>query len=275
MRLFDRARGRVVPNAFGDVVVRRGRLLLGGHEDLLREIEALTGARSDMLRVELGPHAGAISGIAAVGRVSAEHPQIRISTHVHDSSRELIGVIIDGRADLGLLDLSLASGDARLRTELVAEHAGVFFTRPGHPIGRRTGVPLSTLLEFPWVSSRLPPRIASTFPKSLGRAGRIDAETGDFVPAIQIDSLVHFADVLTDTDALALVPLVVAERALAEKRIAMVRTAGIELKTQYAFVHRTIDPPGPAALAYMQAVRAIEKSVGKREQALLRRYVRP
>jgi hypothetical protein len=44
-----------------------------------------------------------------------------------------------------------------------------------------------TLLEFRWVASRLPARVAANLPRSIRRAGKIDVLTGDFVLAIEMD----------------------------------------------------------------------------------------
>lgn len=272
VRIFDRAHGRIVPNAFGEIVVRRGKALLADHDDLLREINDLAGERTEILNIVLGPHASAISGFAAVGRLTAHYPQISVSTHVHNNWRELIREIVDGAAQIGVLDLSRAQQDPRIQTDSIGEHIGHFFCRPGHPILRQQPVLLTHLFEFPWVSTRIPPRIATAFPKSLGRAGHLDRTCGDFMPAIEIDSLMQFADVVTDTDALALVPLLVAEGALADGRIEIVPVVDIQPKTQYAFIHLKGSPLSSPALAYMREVRTVEAAVSKRENVLARKY---
>jgi DNA-binding transcriptional LysR family regulator len=272
VRLFDRTKGRVMPTAFGEIVIRRGKALLSDHHDLLQEIKNLAGQRTEVLHIALGPHPGAISGFAAVGRLNARHPQIAVSSHVHNSWRDLIRDIVDGAAHVGIMELSRAVEDTRLHAERIGEHVGRFFCRPRHPILRRGSVSLADLFEFPWVSTRIPPRIAAAFPKALGRAGHYDRTGGDFMPAIEIDSLTQFVEMVAGTDALALVPLVIAENALAERRIVIVPVGDIEPKTQYAFIYLKDRPPNSAVVAYMREVRAVEAAVAKREKSLERKY---
>ena len=272
VELFDRIRGRVVLTAYGEIVVRRGRALLRDHEDLRHEILLLAGRESGALNIALGPHPGAISGFAAVGRLSAMYPKITVSAQMHTRWREVTQSVVEGKVHLAILDQSRAQEDVRVQTELVGEHAGRFFCRPGHPILRRRSITLADLMNFPWVSSRLPPRVTALFPAALGRAGQIDPLQGDFVPAIEIDSLTQFADVIAGTNALALVPLIIADLALAERRISVVPVIGFEPKTRYAFAMSKDRPPSSLVNAYMQEVRAIEAQTMKREKVLLREY---
>ena len=92
------------------------------------------------------------------------------------------------------------------------------------------------------------------------------------MPAIEIDSLTQFADVITGTNALALVPLIIADLALAERRITVVPVIGFEPKTRYAFAMSKDRSPSSLVNAYMQEVRAIEAQTMKREKVLLREY---
>ena len=77
--------------------------------------------------------------------------------------------------------------------------------------------------------SRIPARIAVSLPRSLGRASRIDALSGDLIPAITIDVPMQIADLLAGSDTLALASLALMERDLDAGNVAVVRAVDAEI----------------------------------------------
>ena len=269
--LLDRKRGAVTLTAFGELVVQRGKGLLNAEEDMLREITLLAGLEIGSLRVALGPYPSVISGYPALARLLARRPKISIAVHVA-GWRDVARQVIAREVDLGLAELGGLPADDQLATTLVGQHRGRFFCRPGHPALKRGPVELAGLLEFPWVASRLPSRIAANLPQSVCRAGRIDALNGDFVPAIEIDVPFALADLLAGSDALALATLALMEQDLVAGSVALVPTAGIEIQAAYGFIYLKDRSLIPAALAYMEEIRVVEADVAAREAALSRCY---
>lgn len=269
--LLDRKRGAVTLTAFGELVVQRGKGLLNAEEDMLREITQLAGLEIGSLRVALGPYPSVISGYPALARLLARRPKIIIAVHVA-GWRDVVRQVVAREVDLGLAELGGLPADDQLATTLVGQHRGRFFCRPGHPALKRGPVELAGLLEFPWVASRLPSRIAANLPQSVCRAGRIDALNGDFVPAIEIDVPFALADLLAGSDALALATLALMEQDLVAGSVALVPTAGIEIQAAYGFIYLKDRSLIPAALAYMEEIRAVEADVAAREAALSRCY---
>ena len=269
--LLDRKRGAVTLTAFGELVVQRGKGLLNAEEDMLREITQLAGLEIGSLRVALGPYPSVISGYPALARLLARRPKIIIAVHVA-GWRDVVRQVVAREVDLGLAELGGLPADDQLATTLVGQHRGRFFCRPGHPALKRGPVELAGLLEFPWVASRLPSRIVANLPQSVCRAGRIDALNGDFVPAIEIDVPFALADLLAGSDALALATLALMEQDLVAGSVALVPTAGIEIQAAYGFIYLKDRSLIPAALAYMEEIRAVEADVAAREAALSRCY---
>ena len=269
--LLDRKRGAVVLTAFGELVVQRSQALLNAEEDMLREITLLAGLEIGSLRVALGPYPSVISGYPALARLLARRPKITVAAHVA-GWREVAHQVAARAVDLGLAELSGVQDDDQFTTELVGQHRGRIFCRPGHPILVSGQVALPALLEFPWIASQLPARIAAGLPRSSGRAGRIDALTGDFMPAITIDVPLQIADLLAGSDALALASLALMERDLDAGKVAVVPTSKLAFQASYGFIYLKDRSLTPAALAYMEEVRAVEAGIVRREVALAERY---
>ncbi len=269
--LLDRKRGAVVLTAFGELVVQRSRALLNAEEDLLREITLLAGLEIGSLRVALGPYPSVVSGYPAMARLLARRPKITVAVHVA-GWREVARRVSARDVDLGLAELSGVEEDDQFATELVGQHRGRIFCRPGHPILAAGRVALPALLEFPWMASRLPARIAAGLPRTVGRAGRIDALSGDFIPAITIDVPMQIADLLAGSDTLAFASLALMEHDLAAGNVTVVPTSKVAFQANYGFIRLKDRSLTPAALAYMDEVRAVEAGIAGREAALAERY---
>lgn len=269
--LLDRKRGAVTLTAFGELVVQRSRSLLNAEEDMLHEINLLAGLEVGSLRVALGPYPSTVSGYPALARLLARCPKISIAVHVA-GWRDVVRQVIAREVDLGLAELGSLPADDQFESILVGQHRAHFFCRPEHPVLKQGPLELAGLLEFPWIASRLPSRIAADLPQADCNAGRIDPFNGDFVPAIEIDLPFALAGLVAGSDALALASLVLMEQDLAAGTVALVPTAGIEFRAGYGFIYLKNRSLTPAALAYMQEIVAVEADIVQREAALARRF---
>lgn len=269
--LLDRKRGAVTLTAFGELIVLRSRPLLNAEADMLHEIKLLAGLQVGSLRVALGPYPSIVTGYPALARLLARRPKISMAVHVA-GWRDVVRQVIAREVDLGLAELGSLPADDQFETMLVGQHRGRFFCRPGHPVLQQGPVELTKLLEFPWVASRLPSRVAAKLPQAPCNAGRIDPLNGDFVPAIEIDVPFALAGLIADSDALALASLTLMEQELTAGSVAMVPMTGIELRAAYGFIYLKNRSLTPAAKTYMQDVLAVETDITAREAALERRF---
>lgn len=269
--LLDRKRGAVTLTAFGELVVLRSRSLLHVEEDMLHEIKLLAGLEVGSLRVALGPYPSIVTGYPALARLLARRPKISIAVHVA-GWRDVVRQVIAREVDLGLAELGGLPADDQFETILVGQHRGRFFCRPGHPVLKQGPVQMAGLLEFPWVASRLPMRIAANLPQADCKAGRIDPFNGDFVPAIEIDVPFALAGLIAGSDALALASLTLMEQELTAGSVALVPMTGVEFRAAYGFIYLKDRSLTPAALSYMQEILAVEADIVQREAALARRF---
>jgi DNA-binding transcriptional LysR family regulator len=269
--LLDRKHDGVVLTVFGDLVAKRSKTWLTAEDDLRREIAMLVGSDIGSLKVALGPYPSITSGFPAAARLLARHPTIRISVGVA-AWREVATQVNALAVDLGIAELSNLHGHEQFAKESIGQHRGYFFCRPGHPLLACAQVTLPQLLEYPWVSSRLPPRVASGFPQKLGAAGSIDPINGDFVPAIEVDVPLQLSGFITDSDAVTVTMLAAMQQELHSGKVALLPTVNLPIGTDYGFIYLKNRSLPPAALAYMDEVRTIEAEIAKREASLAARY---
>ena len=265
--LLDRQRGAISLTAFGELVVKRSKSWLTAEDDLRREIAMLTGNNIGSLRVATGPYPSIMSGFTAAAQLLAKHPTIRMM--VHDASWfEIIHLLNAQAIDLGITEISRLEKHEQFIIEVVGQHCGYFFCRTGHPLLHKPSITIEQLVEFPWVSPRVPARITNQLPKKLSHAGSIDPATGDLIPAIEINAPLQLANFLKNSDAISLSTLTAMEHALRAGEVTALSVPDFTLHTHYGFVYLQNRSLPPAAIAYMQEVRAAENAAIEREMAL-------
>jgi DNA-binding transcriptional LysR family regulator len=269
--LFDRRTDGVALTAFGHLLREKSQRLLVAEQDLRRDIALLAGGDIGALKVALGPYPSIISGYPSLARMHARHPQIRVTAHVA-GWREVAHQVATGVVDLGIAEISTLQGREELTCELLGEHEGRLFCRPDHPLlAQNRPLTLAQTLDYPWVASRIPLRLAThLLPSTPGCAGAYDALTGDFVPAIEIDVPMQIVKFIENSNALALGNLSTFERELSAGEIVPLPVQDLALRTRYGFIYLKERSLPPAVEVFMKEVRAVEADVCQRESLLVK-----
>ncbi|TXH89518.1 MAG: LysR family transcriptional regulator [Pseudomonas sp.] len=269
--LVDRKSGGVSLTVFGQVVAERSTPLLTVEEDLRREIKLLNEHDIGSLKVAFGPYPSIICGYAGAARLLARHPRINIGMRV-SGWHEVAQQVQTRTVDLGIAEISALQTNEQFTTELLGEHVGRLFCRPGHPLLSAGPITPVMLFKYPWICPRIPGRASAALPTNLGAAGTLDPQNGDFVPAIEIDVPMHLDSFLHTSDALAINLLSNMEPALLAGEVALVPVTGFTLKANYGFIYLRNRSLAPAAKAYMDEVRALEAEIRAKEQRLAEQF---
>lgn len=272
--LVERKSGGVSLTVFGQVVAERSKPLLTVEDDLRREIRLLNEHQIGSLKVAFGPYPSITCGYAGAARLLARHPGINIGMRV-SGWHEVAQQVQARTVDLGIAEISALQGNEHFTTELLGEHEGRLFCRPGHPLLSAGPLTPAMLFDYPWICPRIPGRGSAALPAELGAAGTLDPLNGDFVPAIEIDVPMHLETFLHASDALAIGLLSTMESALLAGEVALVPVSGLALHAHYGFIYLRNRSLAPAAKAYMDEVRALEAEIRVKERRLAEHFVRP
>ena len=267
VKLFERRRDGVIPTEFGKLVVEHAHDLLQVESEFLRRINLLAGLETGSLKVALGPLPTAMSAYPAAGALLSKHPNLRISFQ-STAWREVTQAVVDKKVDLGIAELSGAALDDSLQTELVGQHRAYFCCRAGHPILRMRAIALKDLLQYPWATTRLPPRQAATLPRDIGRAGYIDSFSGDFVPAVDVGTPTILGHLVVQSEVLLLCTLTLVEQGLKTGGVVIVPAPGLDFRASYGFIYLRSRPLSPATEAFMNEIRAQERVLVDHEAKL-------
>lgn len=174
--------------------------------------------------------------------------------------------MVEKKIDVGAAELSDAALDDAIQTELVGNHLGHYFCRPRHPILKKRRVTLADLLQFPWATSRIPPRIAAALPRPPGAAGYIGQLSGEFVPAIEFDVPMQLATLPANTDVIIPGSFTMVEKELEAGTVVVIPTPDLKFRASDGFIYLKNRSLAPATQVFMQEFRDEEKIVGEREQ---------
>jgi len=263
-RLFDRGGpGGLRATDLGRVLLDRGRDLVLEHDELLRELRLMQGLASGRITVAAAFFPASVSVHRAIGRLLRRHPGIE--AHVAVATwRTCTEQVLAREADVAVADLRMAERDPGLEVEPLARHPFVFVCRPGHPILEAEAVTAEILFSFPWAATRAPEAMARHFPAPPYAAGRVDAATGEFIPAVVTVDAASSHEIVCDSDCLGVaVPSRLTGRPLAYGLVELPYEAPWA-RLDYGFITRRGRSASPATEAFKREVRAIEAGLSER-----------
>ena len=262
-KLFNRTPRGVEVTAFGEMLLARSHTLLEGAAEVEREFKLMRGLEIGELRVGVGPYPALLSVGTAIGRLAATHPALHIQV-TEDDLRAIVDDLLAGKIDLAVVELSIVSGETRLASEALPPHKGYFYTRVGHPLLAANDASIERILSYPFVGTRLPPRVARDF-LALAKIGTIDADTGDYLPPIKVESIQMAKDIVLASDAVSMAPIACVAEEIAAGTLAVLGTRPEWMQTSYGLTWLRDGALSPAAEAFRQAIRSVEQEIVTRE----------
>jgi DNA-binding transcriptional LysR family regulator len=256
--LFDRK--GVTPTLFGEIVLTHGGRAAAEFHELMREIALAKGIEVGELRVSAGPYPAEISATKAIGLLTARHPMLAVDLRVASWTR-IVDDVRESRIDLGFADLSEAALDPELQTEPIGASQLRFFCATGHPLARKARPKLEDLTEYPWVGPSVPAPIHAALPRVDKPFGTFDASTDRFHPRVLVETFSAAKEVVLAGQGLGAALREQIELELKQKRLVFLPVEVPWLRLNYGFILKRGRTPSPAAVAFMEAVRTIERGL--------------
>jgi DNA-binding transcriptional LysR family regulator len=257
VRLFDRSRRGVSPTAFGEIILSASGPLLRGVDEVLAEIRRVKGLEAGTLRIGAGSFALEMSVAETVTRLARSHPSLHLRL-VLDDWESLTRKVVAGSLDVAVAEVTAAEQEAQLSVERTGEHGGIFYCRSDHPLLSRSPVTFEDISGFPFAMSPLPGRVAPFFER-IGAAGRIDPASGQFLPAITLDSVALMKRAVRETEAISWAPKVLIDPELRDGSFAALPFAPPWARLNYGIFRRADRPVTPALEMFLVELRAVEK----------------
>jgi len=151
-RLLQRERRgrRVIPTAFGQMLLPRAQAILTEVREFQEQMENLMGSGHKLVRIGAAPTAARTLVPKALAEFRQRWPEHRVQilrqvTHV---AMERLG---SGIYDLAVVDEPVDPVGPTLVTEPLFTDWHVFAAAPSHPLAAASGIALQTLLDHEWI----------------------------------------------------------------------------------------------------------------------------
>lgn len=264
VRLFDRSSSGVEPTPFGRLVLERGRGLLAGESDLLREISLQAGLEIGSLAVAAGPYPFEVSVAHALTRLIEEHPRLSVRASAAHA-RDVVRDVLSGEVDVGVTDRSAVANQERLLFEPLPTHQICLACRPGHPLANKSRLTPAEIVAYPLASTEAIGHVAELMTSLGAKGGQFDPDTGGYRPAIHVNSLVIARRIASGSDALVPGIAGMLDADVAAGRLVKLNFQIAELQTRYGIVTLKGRTPSPSATKFMALLRAAEAEIAQAE----------
>jgi DNA-binding transcriptional LysR family regulator len=157
--------------------------------------------------------------------------------------------------------------------EALEPHAVHFVCRPGHPLARQKNLELAQLLEYPIVAGYMGGD-AAHFAHISGASGHFDADTGDFRPTIQVNSMGLAREIVIHSDALLPATFSMVQEEIDVGRLMLLDAEPVPIPARPCQFYRRGRTPSPAALTFMEILREADAEIAAAESGWVRRSTR-
>ena len=234
--------------------------MIKGFADLMREIDLAKGVEIGEFSVSAGPYPAEISGQRAIGMLSAQHPRLFVELKLFNWTK-IVNQVLNGRIDLGFADLSEAAENPELETEPVRSSRLNFFCAAGHPLAGRNSVTLEDLCEFPWVGPTVTDRMRRFLPEGDLPCGVFDEVKKRFLPRILIGNFTAAKHIVLAGQGIGAALPFQLKREIDDGDCVLLPIELPWLSLNYGFISKRGRTHSPAAKAFMDNVRQIERDL--------------
>lgn len=252
--MFERSRTAVVPTVYADIVLERCDVLVDGFEDLARALELKREEVERGIRISVGPFAAEAVGLESFA-AHATASRTFIGRLVVRDWRTCLEDVLERRSDLAVTDTRSAEDHPELDSESLGGGPVSFFCDRRHPLAGRSDVDWSDLMRFPWAVTLMQGRWLELLPQDLGTAGRRDPATGDFVPAICVDSFAAMVTAVRTGRAVSVASPAFIREELKRGDFVLLPPSEPWMRMDYGLVWRRGQPWSPSLRRFAETLR--------------------
>ncbi|HYD99474.1 MAG TPA: LysR family transcriptional regulator [Alphaproteobacteria bacterium] len=251
VRLFERLPRGVEPNWYGDIMIRRARIVLAELEQAAGEIAALRAGDSGSVAIGTVMAPAVEIVVDAIEAVRRDHPRLQIAVEV-ETSVHLVERVRDGRLDFAIGRIPRGVDPAPFSYDEIGEEEMSIICRHDHPLLGREAGPLAELLDYTWVLQ----------PRGTLLRQRVDAlfQSAGLTPpqrVIDSPSVMMATAMVARSNALAVVATALAALHCTPGRAAILPRPERLSVEPYGLIRLRDRPLSPGAMTLLRAVQAL------------------
>ena len=256
VQLFERTNRGVVPTAYGEALIRHGKLIFAQISNAAQELDDLNEGSSG--RVVIGTLLAASSNLLprAIEQVLQERPRHAIKV-VEGTNEVLTPELRSGEIDIIAGRLSSHRYRDELTQEKLFDERILLVVGPEHPLANRNGLNFDDLREFGWI---LPP-VETTLRRQLDQ---FFMRQDQYHPPFSLESVSYLTNrsLLRARDYIGLMPSHVAAQDVAVGLLAQLDLTLPFGNGPVGVSYRRDGNLSPAGEAMLQAIRKAAAMIG-------------
>lgn len=249
VKLFERTNRGVVPTAFGETLIRHGKLIFAQISNAAQELDDLSEGNSG--RIVVGTLLAASPTLipAALDRLLSDRPKVAIKI-VEGTNEVLMPALLSGEIDMVVGRLPSHRHRSKIVQEKLFDERVLAVVGPQHPLTGQANVSFGQLAGFGWI---LPP-VETTLRR---QTDQYFVRQGHYVPSVAIESVSYLANrsLLRSRDYVGLMPAHVASLDIANGLLAAIDWAVPFGAGPVGVSHRGEQSLSPAGASFLEALR--------------------
>ncbi len=255
VKLFDRTNRGVIPTAYGDALIRHGKLILAQVSNAAQELEDLTEGSSG--RVVIGTLLAAAPNLLpnAIETLLTERPMVAVKL-VEGTNNVLMPALFSGEIDMIVGRLPSYRHRGKLVQEKLFDERILAVAGRQHPLAGKKSVSFRQIKRFGWI---LPPR-ETTLRRQVDQ---FFLSQDQYVPPAVLESVSYLTNrsLLQIRDLVGLMPEHVVSRDIDNGSLAAINWSVPFGKGPVGVSCRGTDTLSPAGTAFLKALRHTAKSM--------------
>lgn len=199
VELLERRPRGVVPTPYGETLLRYAKMIDSELRRATAELDAMRGATKGKITIGAVPTMVPVMARAA-REVLQSHPGLKLDIRAAFSA-DLTTALLDGELDFALILIPEGQPPPGLNFEPLRSTLPVIAVRIGHPLTSRGSLTLNDLTEYPWLFPSYPPTHRRVISQVF-----LDAGLPPPSPAMEVSTVVSFAELICETDMLTVTP---------------------------------------------------------------------
>jgi len=249
VRLFERTNRGVIPTAYGEALIRHGKLILSQVSNAAQELDDLTEGSSG--RVVIGTLLAAAPSLlpAAIEALMNDRPNVAIKV-IEGTNDALIPALLSSEIDLIVGRLPAYRHRTKLVQEQLLDDGVAVVVGKNHTLAGRQKVTFEQIKPYGWI---LPP-LETTLRRQVDQ---FFVRQDQYVPPLVLESVSYLTNrsLLMRTDLIGLMPEHVVSQDVANGLLAKLSWSVPFGQGPVGISYRGEDSLSPAGIAFITALR--------------------
>lgn len=180
-KLFERGSRKVVPTAFGEIVIKLAEKTIASIEETMLRVKQVSVMEGGSLRINLSPICSEVIGNQLVSELVKQLPNNTFHINSNVLWEPGVAAVKNNLADIAVEVLAFEPHHAFYNDDAI-NYLGfdvpqlIYYSRKGHPIAELENISYNDVIKYPFVSQPLPPLFREWLIKATGLKNEAELE---------------------------------------------------------------------------------------------------